>query len=277
MAGGQGGEPSSVGPMVTRAEKWPAGTPCWVEITVSDLARSQEFYRSVLGWDFEDSGPEYGHYANALVGGRRVAGISPPMEGAEAGRAFWTTYLATDEIGATAEAAADAGAHPVLEPMEVGAFGRIGLWVDPAGAAFGAWEARDHTGWDVQDEHGAVGWVDLVTPDVAASKAFYRSIFGLRYEDLAVPGIHYTSFTPPGGQWPVGGIGDQDSGDHLGPRWCVTFAVDDVDAARRRVLRAGGSTESLPIDVETGRIVTVTGPDGEEFSLMSSTEVSGRG
>lgn len=28
---------------------WPAGTPCWIDITATDLKRSQEFYRRVFG------------------------------------------------------------------------------------------------------------------------------------------------------------------------------------------------------------------------------------
>lgn len=246
---------------------------------MGDLARSQEFYAAVLGWEFEDSGPDYGHYNNALVGGRRVAGMSPPVEEAGDGSAVWTTYLATDSVEATAEAAASAGAQCVMEPMDIAAFGRIGLWVDSRGAPFGAWESRDHTGYEAHDEPGAVCWVDLVTSDLPTSKAFYRTVFGFTYDDLSVEGIGYATFTPPGSQWPAGGMGDQQDGDVLGPRWCVTFEVDDVDTARQRVLDHGGSAPHPPLDVEFGRIVTVQGPDGEEFSLMKpapTDDFSGR-
>lgn len=280
-----GRSPSSVDTMATHADRWPAGAPCWVEITVGDLARSQAFYGSVLGWEFEDTGPDFGHYANALVGGRRVAGMSPPVADGEDWPTVWTTYLATDDLDATARAAAAAGAETVMEPMDIAGFGRIGLWVDPGGAAFGAWESREHTGFDAHDEHGAVGWVDLVTRDLPSSKTFYAEVFGLTYDDLSVAGIGYATFTPPGAQWPAGGMGDQQDGDALGPRWCVTFVVDDVDAARQCVLDAGGGAPHEPWDVELGRIVTVNGPDGEEFSLMrpaadsaeSADAVSGRG
>lgn len=256
--------------MATHAEKWPAGTPCWVEIMVGDLSRSQEFYGSVLGWEFEDSGAEYGRYNNALVGGRRVAGMSPPMEGDDEWPTVWTTYLATDGLDATAEAALAAGAEPLMEPMEIGTFARMGLWVEPGGAAFGAWEAREHTGYVAHNEHGAVSWVDLATAQLEVSKAFYGRVFGLTYDDMSTDGVNYATFTPPGGDWPAGGMGDQPSVDALGPRWCVTFEVDDVDAARQRVLDAGGSAPDEPWEFEFGRLATVKGPDGEEFSLMTS-------
>ncbi|GGB78046.1 VOC family protein [Knoellia flava] len=255
--------------MATHDGRWPAGSPCWVEITVGDLERSQAFYAAVLGWAFEDSGPDYGHYRNALVAGRRVAGMSPPLEGVEDWPKVWTTYLATDDVEVTAERASAAGAQVVMEPMDIAAFGRVGLWVDPGGAAFGGWEALEHNGFGIHDEHGAVSWVDLVTPDLRAAKTFYRSVFGLSFEDLSVPGIGYATFTPAGAAWPAGGVGDQVDGDVAGPRWCVTFAVDDVDAAVQRVLDAGGSAPNDPVDTESGRIATVAGPDGEEFSLMT--------
>lgn len=273
-----------VGWVATHAEKWPAGTPCWVEIMVGDLARSREFYRAVLGWEFEDAGEDYGHYNNALVGGRRVAGMSPPMEGDEDWPTVWTTYLATDDVGATAEAAVAAGAEALMEPVQIGSFARMALWVEPGGAAFGGWEAREHTGFEAHGEHGAVGWVDLATAQLAASKTFYGNVFGFTFEDLSVAGASYATFTPPGAEWAAGGMGDQPADDALGPRWCVTFEVDDVDEARQRVLDAGGSAADEPLEFEFGRIATVKGPDGEEFSLMTSAptptfppEVSGRG
>ncbi|WP_353952069.1 VOC family protein [Knoellia sp. S7-12] len=255
--------------MATHEEKWPAGTPCWVDITVSDLARSQAFYNTVLGWEFEESTEEYGGYTNAHLGGRKVAGMSASMEGMDWPN-VWSTYFATDDVDATAAAATGAGAQQTFEPMDVGAFGRMAMWVDPGGAAFGAWESRDHTGYEAHNEHGAVGWVDLATRDLKTSKAFYGSVFGLTYEDMSMSGVRYATFTPPGGEWAAGGMGDRQVGDALGPRWCVTFEVDDVDVARQRAVEAGGAAPEAPLEFEFGRIATVKGPDGEEFSLMTS-------
>lgn len=256
--------------MATHATRWPAGTPCWVEIMVSDLARSQEFYRSVLGWEFEDLGEDYGHYNNASIGHRRVAGMSPPIEGDDPWPTVWTTYLATDDVDATAEAAVAAGAEVLMEPLDIGDLARVALWVEPGGAAFGAWEARRHTGYVAHSEPGAVGWVDLATTDLGVSRAFYGNVFGVTYEDASVDGVGYTTFTPPGGEWAVGGMDEQSPDDVLGPRWVVTFEVDDVHAARQRVLDAGGSAPDAPWESGDGHLVTVRGPDGEEFSLLTS-------
>lgn len=257
--------------MATHRAKWLAGTPCWVEIMARDLQRSQDFYRAVLGWEFEDCGAELGHYNNAVLGGRRVAGISPPAEGSDEWPTAWTTYFATENVDAVSSAALRAGAQTLMEPMEIPSFGRVALWVDPVGAVFGGWQGRGHTGFEVHGEHGSVGWVDLATGDCAGAKAFYGKVFGFSFEDAGVPGVGYATFTPPSGEWPAGGMGDQQPDDRLGPRWCVSFEVDDVVVARQRVIAAGGQAPEDPYDFDAGRIATVKGPDGEEFSLMSTT------
>lgn len=64
---------------------WPAGTPCWVDITVPDIETSKRFYAALLGWRFDESAPEFGGYTNARLGGRAVAALSPPVPGEEAG------------------------------------------------------------------------------------------------------------------------------------------------------------------------------------------------
>ena len=69
---------------------WAPGTPCWVDISVPDLARSQAFYAAVLGWEFTEGTEEFGGYTTALANGRSAAGMSPPMPGAEAAPTFWT-------------------------------------------------------------------------------------------------------------------------------------------------------------------------------------------
>src|SRR3712207_1553518 len=93
--------------MPTRDEPWPAGTPCWVDISVPDVAAATAFYGAVLGWDFVDSGEEYGHYNIAQVDGRAAAGLGPIM--AEGTPTAWTLYFASDDADATAKLVTEHG------------------------------------------------------------------------------------------------------------------------------------------------------------------------
>ena len=63
--------------MVTRDTRWPAGTPCWVDVSVDDVPKAIAFYQALFGWDIQAGGPEVGGYAIAHHNGRIVAGLGP--------------------------------------------------------------------------------------------------------------------------------------------------------------------------------------------------------
>ncbi len=234
---------------------------------VADVDRSRAFYGDVVGWDFSEPVAEFGGYLSALVRGRQVAGLSPTMPGMEQAPHVWSVYLATDDIEATAQVALAAGAQQIAEPMQVGPLGSMGMWLDPTGAAFGAWQPGQHTGFDVVDEDGAVAWCDLITSGYPSARTFYAAVFGYTYEEIGMEGMTYSMFTVPGGDRPAGGIGAVNAGDPTG--WSVCFQVADVDTAAARIAPAGGLVVREPHDFAFGRLVVASGPDGEPFSLMT--------
>ena len=259
--------------MSTHTTPWPTGTPCWVDLMATDLERTRTFYTAVLGWDYTDSAPEYGGYFNALVGGRAVAGLAPTMEGMEGTPHTWDVYLATEDITTDAAKATGAGATTVVDPMEVGPFGHMGQWTDPTGAAFGMWQAKGHTGFQLFGEPGAVVWCDLMTADSDTARDFYTQVYGYTYQDMGDETMSYALFSVPGQDMPAGGIGGPDpntDGPQMG--WSVAFQVQDVDAAAERIRQAGGTITWEPSDFEYGRMAVATGPDGESFAVMTPTE-----
>ena len=229
---------------------WAPGTPCWVDISVPDLARSQAFYRAVLGWEFTEGAEEFGGYTTALVNGRGAAGMSPPMPGAEPVPAFWTVYLATTDSAATEAAITAAGGRVMFPTMTIGDLGAMGVYTDPTGAVFGTWQSGQHTGYDVANEPGAVAWCEGSLGDFEAGKSFYTSAFGYSYTDMSGPGMAYAMFTVPDGERPAGGLAGP-SPDQP-PSWSVTFEVEDTDAAVARVLAHGGGVLREPFDFEYG-------------------------
>ncbi|MDO5683879.1 MAG: VOC family protein, partial [Propionibacteriaceae bacterium] len=148
--------------MADHTTSWHPGEPCWADITVTDIERSKKFYSEVFGWDYEGGDPKFGGYTNATIDGRMVAAMAPPMPGWEQ-QSRWVVYLATNDIAATHEAVKAAGGQPIMEPMAVGDFGSMGLWLDPTGSLFGAWQGDEHKGFAVVDEPGSVAWCDYMT------------------------------------------------------------------------------------------------------------------
>lgn len=257
--------------MATHEGAWPAGTPCWADLTARDVEASKRFYADVLGWTFTESGPEYGGYTNAELGGRAVAALTPPMPGQEEVPPVWSVYLATDDIEALAARVGEAGGQQIVAPMQVGPFGSMGFWVDPQGAAFGAWQAGEHTGFEATGEHGAVTWCDLMTADLAGARDFYGAAFGYTFASAGMEGMEYDlAFLPGNTEEAPTGFAQKGPGEADMPSmWSVCFHVDDVDAMVATVEGAGGSVLMPPADFPFGRLLIVAGPDAETFSLLT--------
>ncbi|MGC3994919.1 MAG: VOC family protein [Propionicimonas sp.] len=251
--------------MPVRTEHWPAGTPCWVDLVVTDPERSHRFYGGALGWTFTEPAPEFGGYHSALAGGVRVAGLSLPQPGwTDAPR--WGVYLATDDVDATSAAVTAAGGSAVGGTARVGDLGRMAHCQDPTGAAFSAWEAGTHPGFELVDEPGAPLWMDLMTTDLDAAQRFYADVFGLSYTDASSDAMRYSMFNTPGGTRPAGGIGQLDASPST---WTVCFQVADVDELVPRIPDLGGRVVDEPFDFTWGRLAGVLGPDGERLYLLT--------
>ncbi len=169
--------------MVTRDTPWTAGTPCWVDLGVSDIGEAQAFYSALFGWAIEQGPPETGGYAMCMKDGRAAAGIGPKMGPPEA-PSVWMTYISTDDADETAARIKAAGGQVMAEPFDVMDVGRMAVAVDPAGAVFGIWQPLAHIGVGVANEPGALAWNENMSRDLDANKAFYRDVFGYDYNDM---------------------------------------------------------------------------------------------
>ena len=190
--------------MVTRDTRWPAGTPCWVDVSVDDVPKAIAFYQALFGWDIQAGGPEVGGYAIAHLNGRIVAGISPKFAAPDAPSA-WTTYLAADDANAVAEKIKAAGGQVMQGPVDVMEEGRMAIALDPTGAAFGLWQGGQTTGIGLANQTGALTWNEHVSWDFNAGQAFYRAVFGYEYQDVSGEGFRYAMLMVDGRE--VGGIG----------------------------------------------------------------------
>lgn len=254
--------------MPERTTPWPVGAPSWVDISVSDIERSTQFYTAVFGWDYTGGEAAFGGYLNATKDGRTVVGLAPPMQGMEDVPHFWTVYLAVDDAAAAEETITGAGGTVNVPVMQVGEFGTMGVYTDPTGAAFGTWQPGTHSGFEVSQEPGTVGWNEAMVGDVERGKEFYTEVFGWTYEDMSGEGMQYAIFTTPGDDSGMtGGIGHETDTDQ--PYWSVVFQVDGTDEAVQRVREAGGGVSVEPFDFQFGRLAIVTGPDGEPFGLIT--------
>jgi uncharacterized protein len=246
------------------------GTPSWADLSTPDLQDALRFYGGLFGWELEDAGEQAGHYHQALLRGKRVAGIGPAQPGGPPA-AFWTTYLSGTDVDVHAAAIRDAGGQVMVDPLDVMGLGRMLIGQDPTGAMFGIWQPQAHTGAELVNENAALTWNELMTRDIDAAEAFYGAVFDYTFE--ALPQM------PEGGyrlmkvnDQVVAGIWamtDEVPAD-MPPHWLAYFQLDDVDAGFDRVRDLGGEVLREPRDSPYGRFAPVRDPQGATFSLIRS-------
>ena len=118
--------------------------------------------------------------------------------------------------------------------------------------------------------NGTFSWVDLMSPDIGASKEFYGNLFGWQSEDQETDdhGLVYTILRSGGKM--VAGLGGQspEMKEAGAPAvWNSYVQVADVDATQARVEELGGSVMMPAMQVmEAGRMAIFSAPDGSVFS-----------
>lgn len=258
--------------MSIRTSPWPAGVPCWVDLTAPDVDAAKDFYADVLGWTYQDTEAEYSGYALAEVRGTAAAGIGPQPPGAPAA---WTLYLASDDADKTAAAVAEHGGTVLLPPGDVGPLGRMFIAADPTGAAFGVWQAKTHVGAGLVNEPGGLTWEDLRSTDPDTAQAFYTAVFGYRTEQLPAAGPDYATFALAGEEAPLGGMGGMMGAEDRPAHWLVYFGVADARGAAATAQRNGGSLLADVFDTPYGRMAGLADPAGAVFWVVQ-TDGSGQ-
>ncbi|GAA3003988.1 VOC family protein [Streptomyces fulvorobeus] len=256
--------------MTEAAERCTPGTPCWVSLTVHGLTATQEFYAALFGWEFRQGPDPLGPYVRALLDGKEVAGLGQLAPDRHLPIA-WTTYLATDDADLTAESIRSCGGTVAVGPLDAGEAGRLAIASDPGGAVFGLWQAASHTGTAVAGAPGTPVWNELVTRETATVGKFYQAVFGFEAEAVVSADFDYQTLHLEGR--PVAslhGVGHALPRDR-GPHWMTHFEVADTDEAAARVAELGGRVLQPPMDGATGRLATVSDPEGAVFTVVRST------
>jgi len=254
--------------MTLREGRPTTGTPCWNDLMSPDVKGAARFYAGLFGWDYDESGPEYGMYHMARVDGRAAAGIGQMPENA-AFPSAWTVYFAADDVRAMSERAAALGGTVMMPPMEVPGQGWMAVIVDPVGAAFGLWQGTGHLGTGIEEVHGATVWRDLHTDDIEEARAFYAALLDAEPRPIEGGNTAYYMFVKDGRN--IGGIAQTPAAAAGMPsRWLTYFEVADLDVAVDGCTTAGGTVVEPPSDNPFGRMAVVTDPYGATFCLHQS-------
>jgi predicted enzyme related to lactoylglutathione lyase len=260
-------------PSVSQRDHYPPGVLCWVDTAQPEPEKALDFYAAVMGWDFIGSdsmpGGPAGSYYVAQLRGKDVAGISSPLVEAPP-RPEWMTYVAVTNAETVAKRAREADGVIVVEPFETSASGRMAVLRDPAGAAFGIWQAGRRGGAQLVNEPSAWSMSTLNTDDPEGATAFYGALFGW---EAAPSGPGVTLLRLPGY---VGGEPEQPVPRDMGAmmraaegetRWSVDILVADVDQAAAATIEHGGTVRVPPHELPRFRNAVIADPHGARLSL----------
>lgn len=263
------------------------GVPCWIDTSQPDPEAATKFYGGLFGWEFENVlPPESGaKYFIARLRGLDAAAVGSPPEGGPP-MALWNTYVWVEDARETAAKVRDAGGQVITEPFEVMDSGTMAVFADPEGAAICVWQANQHKGAQVVNEHGAINFNGLNTRDPESAKAFYRSVFGWETLSLGeaemwlLPGYgDHLEQSDPGIRARMAETGAPDGfvdvvatlnplGDDqpdVPAHWTVTFGVDDADQTAAKAEELGGQVLLPPLDAPWVRMTVISDPGGATF------------
>jgi len=263
------------------------GVPCWIDTQQADPDAALPFYRDLFGWEFEDVMPDGsdGTYFIGRIRGGDVAGVGSIPEGAPP-MAMWSTYIWVDDVDETVERVRAAGGGVMGEPFDVMDSGRMAVLSDPEGAVFCVWEARNHKGAQVVNEHGSLNFNGLATRDPDGAEAFYGAVFGWQRLPLpsgpmwTLPGYgEHLEESSPGLRDQMAQMGAPDGfidvvaaitpiaeGDAETPaHWSVTFGVDNIDASAAKAKELGADVVAGPFDAPWTRMAVIKDPQGAMF------------
>jgi uncharacterized protein len=265
------------------------GVPCWVDTSQPDPQAAVEFYSGLFGWDFEDVMPpgSAGRYYIARLRGGDVAAVGSAPEGGPP-MAVWNTYIWVQSADEAVSKVLDAGGRVMMDPFDVMNAGRMAACMDPEGAAFCLWQAKEHKGARIVNEPGSLNFNGLNTRNAEGAKSFYGSVFGWETLSLGggaemwrLPGYgDFLERSDPGLRKRMAETGAPDgfadvvatlnpiTGDQpeVHAHWSLTFAVDDADATAETAANLGGRVVVPPFDAPWVRMTVITDPQGATFT-----------
>jgi uncharacterized protein len=130
----------------------------------------------------------------------------------------------------------------------------------------------------MSEYRGRFLWLELMTNDVDAAKAFYTETLGWGTQTMqSSGGPPYTMFTAASG--PVGGVwslSEEERAQGVPPHWRAYIGTPDVDAATQKAVDAGGRVLMKAMDIPgIGRMSVVTDPHGAAFGPYTPHEWPG--
>ena len=112
--------------------------------------------------------------------------------------------------------------------------------------------------------HHTISYIELGVTDLAATRAFYESAFGWKFNDY---GPTYSGVQSPDGAGEIGGLNTASDPSSQGP--LVLLFSENLDATVDAVRGAGGTIAVPPYEFPGGRRFEFTDPSGNRLGVFA--------
>jgi predicted enzyme related to lactoylglutathione lyase len=245
--------------------KFQFGKFVWFDLVTSDVEAAKRFYGELFGWRFSDLAEGDVRYTVVINGSRMIAGIvtDPEASGSES---LWVGSISVPDVDRAAEQTREAGGVIHGPPEELKDRGRTTFVTDPQGAGVAFLRASGGDPPDREPEPGDFGWVELWTPDLAGSLAFYASL-GYTAGGLQIKGDEPYRVLKVAGE-PQAGVVGLERGD-AGAGWLPYVAVEDLAATLAKVDKLRGQVVVDPDpEFAEGRAAVIVDPTGAALAVF---------
>ena len=248
----------------------------WYELITNDMGKAVDFYKKVVAWDVRDSGMPGMTY---MLFGKGMKDVGGMMTWAGAGAPemppVWMGHIHTAKLDEELKSITADGGAIVKPAQDIPGVGRFAVVEDPQGVKYMLFEpggAGAPPSQLSQSEVGNVGWHELLTDDAAKAFEYYSRHYGWEKDvahDMGAMGVYQTFRMDK----PLysGGVMNRKGPrmpEGIPPHWQFYFTVEDIAAAQKRVVDAGGTVTLPPMDVPGGsRILQGIDDQGGHFAL----------
>ena len=258
-----------------------SGSPCWLELATDQPEAAMAFYRTIMGWSFEERTDSAGQqYIVASLIGEPIAGIRPVRRGL----ADWTVYLATGDLAGLLKNSDLLGGNTIEASHTVPGVGTKALVAAPAGAVYGVCQLSPDWAFTAGVPNSLI-WAEFITHRAPQADQYFGELFGYTGEQIGNGDDDDYMVWFAGEDSVIGRVQMMPGTPMDTPaRWIAHFRTPldrDFDDAVVEAHEAGARLSFRPYTSQFGKVAMLTDPTGVRFALIDPSQavegVSGAG
>jgi predicted enzyme related to lactoylglutathione lyase len=240
----------------------------WHDLITHDVAVARDFYRELLGWEFEGRGGDDAPYLTAVFNDRPLAGIVKADRLEEnVNESRWVSYISVPDVDNAAGYILNNSGMIFKAPADYDDRGRLAIVGDEQGSVFGIIMANGGDPVDIDPVRNTWLWNELITKDTEKAKDFYSGLAG--YETKSAPHDTTANYIYLSREKKLRAGITEVPWENVNPNWLPYIMVDDIGAAVKRAAALGAKIIIAPdAQVREGSVAIVADPSGAVFGLQ---------